>query len=114
MATRLESEPGSDPCAVVESFEQIGSKWRLVVLHDLTDGEKRFSELERSTGASARTLSRVLDALRDADLVAKRMEEESPVATYYRLTPKGQGLCPVFSELSSWADEWQVEGESPE
>lgn len=106
MATRLEGDPGTEPCSVVESFELIGSKWRLVVLHDLTDGEKRFSELERSTGASARTLSRVLDSLRESELVAKRMEEESPVATYYRLTPKGEALCPVFAEISSWADEW--------
>jgi DNA-binding HxlR family transcriptional regulator len=36
------------------------------------------------------------------------------VATYYRLTPKGEGLCPVFEELSSWAEEWQVEGDGPE
>ncbi|PSQ46668.1 hypothetical protein BRD15_08830 [Halobacteriales archaeon SW_6_65_15] len=55
-----------DACQVVEAIEQIGSQWRLVVLHDLLGEEKRFNELERSTGASSRTLSRVLDDLEAA------------------------------------------------
>ncbi len=93
-------------CPVVTSIQQIGSEWRLVVLHDLQDGEKRFNELKRSTGASARTLSRVLDDLRERGFVARRMEEAAPVATYYSLTEKGASLCPVFDEIEAWADEW--------
>ncbi|MFB6138035.1 MAG: winged helix-turn-helix transcriptional regulator [Halobacteriaceae archaeon] len=100
-------EPGPEEpvCAVVEAVEQIGSEWRLVVLHDLTDGEKRFNELKRSTDASSRTLSRVLDDLQDAGLVARRVEDQ-PLATYYSLTEKGTALCPVFEELTAWGEEW--------
>jgi len=87
-------------------MEQIGSKWRLVVLHDLQDGEKRFNELKRSTEASSRTLSRVLDDLQESDLVHRRLEEDAPVATYYRLTEKGESLCPVFDQIERWAEEW--------
>ena len=96
----------ANACPVVESMEQIGSKWRLVVLHDLTGGEKRFNELKRSTDASSRTLSRVLDDLQETDLVNRRLEEDAPVATYYSLTAKGEALCPVFGEIENWADEW--------
>jgi len=92
-------------CPVVEAVEEIGSEWRLIVLHDLADGEKRFNELKRSTGASSRTLSRVLDDLQDAGLVSRRVEEK-PLATHYSLTGKGEALCPVFSQLESWAEEW--------
>jgi DNA-binding HxlR family transcriptional regulator len=98
--------PVEEACAVVESFEQIGSQWRLVVLYELQDGEQRFNQLKRSTEASSRTLSRVLDDLREADLVDRRVEEESPIATYYRLTAKGAALCPVFDEIEAWADDW--------
>ena len=94
------------PCPVVESMEQIGSKWRLLVLHDLQDGEKRFNELKRSTDANSRTLSRVLDDLRETGFVERRMEEDAPVATYYSLTEKGRSLCPVFDEIEAWADDW--------
>lgn len=93
----------SEACAVVEAIEQIGSQWRLIILQELADGEQRFNELKRSTGASSRTLSRTLDDLQASGLVNRRVEEK-PIATYYSLTEKGEGLCPVFAELEAWAD----------
>ncbi|MGM0605584.1 MAG: winged helix-turn-helix transcriptional regulator [Halobacteriota archaeon] len=105
----LDTEPLANetgPCAVVDSIEQIGSKWRLVVLHDLQAGEKRFNELKRSTDASSRTLSRVLDDLQEMHFVDRRLEEDAPVATYYSLTAKGRSLCPIFDAIERWADDW--------
>ncbi|SMP23734.1 transcriptional regulator, HxlR family [Halobellus salinus] len=97
---------GDEPCLVIDSLEQIGSQWRLIVLHDLQGGEKRFNELRRSTDASSRTLSRVLDDLQELGFVNRRLEEDAPVATFYSLTPKGRSLCPVFDEIEAWADQW--------
>ncbi|TKX75245.1 transcriptional regulator [Halorubrum sp. GN11_10-6_MGM] len=97
------------PCPVVDSIEQIGSKWRLVVLHELLSGEARFNELKRETDANARTLSRVLDDLQETGFVDRRLEEDSPVATYYSLTDKGESLAPVFEEIDDWAHEWLAE-----
>jgi len=101
--SRAEDE---EPCAVIDSLDEIGSRWRLVVLHDLQDGERRFNELKRSTDASARTLSRVLDDLRETGYVTRRVEEDAPVATYYSLTEKGASLAPVFDAIECWAEEW--------
>ncbi|WP_277541101.1 winged helix-turn-helix transcriptional regulator [Haloarcula laminariae] len=101
-----EAETNDGACPVVESIEQVGSKWRLVVLHELQNGERRFNELKRATDASSRTLSRVLDDLQETGFVERRLEEDAPVATYYRLTPKGESLCPVFDEITAWAEEW--------
>jgi DNA-binding HxlR family transcriptional regulator len=95
-----------EACVVIDSLEQIGSQWRLIVLHDLQDGEKRFNELKRSTGASSRTLSRVLEDLQEMGFVDRRLEEDAPVATYYSLTAKGESLSPVFEAIEAWADEW--------
>jgi DNA-binding HxlR family transcriptional regulator len=99
-----------EACVVIDSLEQIGSQWRLIVLHDLQEGEKRFNELKRSTGSSARTLSRVLDDLQEMGFVDRRLEEDAPVATYYSLTAKGESLAPVFDAIERWADEW-LEGD---
>ena len=104
-AERSVEERNADACPVVEAIEEIGSEWRLIVLHDLQDGEKRFNELKRSTGASSRTLSRVLDDLEDRAFVRRRVEER-PIASYYSLTEKGTALCPVLDELEGWAEEW--------
>ena len=97
---------GPGPCSIIESFEVIGSKWRLIVLNDLQNGEKRFNELKRSTDASSRTLSRVLDKLTEEGFVEKRVEDGSPVASYYSLTDKGRSLFPVFEKIEDWAEEW--------
>jgi len=105
--------PDSEPCSVVESMEQLGSKWRLIVLHELRAGEQRFNELKRSTDASSRTLSRVLDDLQDLGFVDRRLEEDAPVATYYSLTEKGESLCPVFEAIEDWAAEWLEVGTAP-
>ena len=95
-------------CPVVKAIDQIGSEWRMIVLHDLHEEEKRFNELKRSTGASSRTLSRVLDDLEDRNLVNRRVEDR-PNATYYSVTDKGRALCPVWSELERWSEEWLTE-----
>jgi DNA-binding HxlR family transcriptional regulator len=102
------AEQNAEVCSVVEAIETIGSQWRLIVLHDLQEGEKRFNELKRSTGANSRTLSRVLDDLGEVGLVDRRVEEQ-PIASYYSITEKGASLCPVFDDLEQWADEWLEE-----
>ncbi|RQG99072.1 winged helix-turn-helix transcriptional regulator [Natrarchaeobius oligotrophus] len=105
----------ADACPVIESLEQIGSQWRLAVLHELLSGEQRFNELKRSTGANARTLSRVLDDLGEMGFVERRLEEDAPIATYYSLTEKGRSLEPVFDEIECWAGSWlDVDGERTE
>lgn len=60
-----------EACSVIDSLEQIGSQWRLIMLHDLQVGEKRFNELKRSPGASSRTLSRVLNDLQETGFVTR-------------------------------------------
>jgi len=98
-------EKNEGVCPVVEAVNEIGSQWRLIVLYDLAESEKRFNELKRSTGASSRTLSRVLDDLEETELVNRRVEDR-PIATYYSLTEKGRALQPVFSQLESWSTNW--------
>jgi len=102
----VDGDRSEKPCAIIDSLEQIGSQWRLIVLNDLQEGEKRFNELKESTDASSRTLSRVLDDLQEMGFVDRRIEEDAPVATYYSLTPKGKSLCPVFEAIEVWAAEW--------
>lgn len=100
---RSHADENPSACPVIEAVNEIGSEWRLIVLHDLVEAEeKRFNELKRSTGASSRTLSRVLDDLEEAGLVDRRVEDK-PIASYYSLTESGAALCPVFNELETWA-----------
>jgi DNA-binding HxlR family transcriptional regulator len=96
-------------CPVVSTIDQVGTPWRMNVIHALTDGEQRFNELKRSTGARSKTLSDALDVLVESDIVVRRMEEDAPVAVYYGLTRKGEELTDALGALEEWARDWDEE-----
>ena len=57
----------SGSCSVAACAEIIGSKWTALLVHDLSEGPRRFTQLEHScTGISPRTLSERLRWLEDA------------------------------------------------
>lgn len=103
----------AEACPVVETLDRVGTTWRLNVLLDLREGEKRFNDLKRSTGARSKTLSEALEALTDHGFVERRVEPEAPIAVYYGLTEKGEALCPVLDDLAAWAAEWESFADRP-
>ena len=64
--------------------------------------------VSRRSGArtGSYTLSRVLNDLEEEGFITNRKEFESPVASYYTLTEKGDALCPVFESLDAWGGDW--------
>jgi DNA-binding HxlR family transcriptional regulator len=95
-----------DNCAVLKTLEEVGSRWRMSVIHVLREGDLRFNEIKRATDANSQTLSRVLDDLEEKEYVIRRVEEESPVAVYYSLTSKGEDLHSAFDEIREWGEKW--------
>jgi DNA-binding HxlR family transcriptional regulator len=90
----------STSCAVAACAEIIGAKWTALLVHDLSEGPRRFSELEHScAGISPRTLSERLRALEEEGLVERRSYAESPPRVEYELTEKGEALLPIISEM---------------
>ena len=96
-------------CPVVQAIEKVGTPWRMNVVYALEEGEKRFNELKRTTGARSKTLSDALDELTENDVVVRRVEEDAPVAVYYSLTAKGDELFDALAELDEWAQSWGEE-----
>jgi DNA-binding HxlR family transcriptional regulator len=87
-------------CAVAACAAIIGAKWTALLVHDLSEGPRRFSELEHScAGISPRTLSERLRALEDEEIVERRSYAESPPRVEYELTDKGVALLPIIGEM---------------
>jgi DNA-binding HxlR family transcriptional regulator len=101
MATRtMNTVHEATSCAVAACAEIIGAKWTALLVHDLSEGPRRFSELEHScAGISPRTLSERLRALEEEELVERRSYAESPPRVEYELTEKGAALLPIISEM---------------
>ena len=96
-------------CAVAATSDLIGSKWTALIVHDLSEGPRRFSELERSCpGISPRTLSERLRLLEQEKLVVRRSYSETPPRVEYELTDKGSSLLPIIKAMSDFGHAWLV------
>jgi DNA-binding HxlR family transcriptional regulator len=101
-----------ETCSVAACAEIIGAKWTALLVHDLSEGARRFSELQHSCpGISPRTLSERLRALEDEEIVVRHSYHESPPRVEYELTPKGEALLPIIDEMRRFGHAWLVEDE---
>lgn len=95
-----------EQCSVACTAEIIGAKWTAVIVHDLSEGPRRFSELERSCpGISPRTLSERLRALEQEGVIARTSVRRR---VDYELTEKGGALLPIIDEMRRFGHEWLV------
>ena len=94
-------------CAVAACADIIGAKWTALLVHDLSEGPRRFSQLEHSChGISPRTLSERLRALEADGFVVRRSYPESPPRVEYELTSKGQALLPIIDAMRGFGHDW--------
>jgi DNA-binding HxlR family transcriptional regulator len=94
-------------CSVAACADIIGAKWTALLVHDLSEGARRFSELEHScAGISPRTLSERLRALEDEGIVVRRSYPESPPRVEYELTEKGEAMLPIIDAMRQFGRDW--------
>ena len=99
-----------ETCSVAACADIIGAKWTAILVHDLSEGPRRFSELEHSClGISPRTLSERLRALEDEKIVTRQSYPVSPPRVEYALTEKGEALLPIIEEMRRFGHSWLVE-----
>ena len=89
--------------AIQDTLYVVGGKWKMVILSILVRfGTKRFGELVRLTGISARILSKELDELEQNKLVSRRVCDTKPVTVEYSATPYARSLRDVIDAMIKW------------
>ncbi|HEY2936970.1 MAG TPA: helix-turn-helix domain-containing protein [Gaiellaceae bacterium] len=109
MAVQRTMQPVHQPscCSVAACADIIGAKWTALLVHDLSEGARRFSELEHSChGISPRTLSERLRALEADGIVVRRSYPESPPRVEYELTEKGNAMLPIIDAMREFGHDW--------
>ena len=107
MAVRTMKPVHDRTCSVAATAEIVGSKWTVLLVHDLSEGPRRFSELEHACpGISPRTLSERLRWLEAEGILVRRSYPESPPRVEYELTEKGEALMPIVGEMRRFGHEW--------
>jgi DNA-binding HxlR family transcriptional regulator len=94
-------------CSVAACAEILGGKWTALLVHDLSEGARRFSELQGACpGISPRTLSERLRTLEAEGVISRRSYAESPPRVEYALTDKGEALLPIIREMRRFGRDW--------
>src|SRR5215472_9693558 len=86
-------------CMLAEALEHVGDRWTLLVVRDLEQGPRRFTDLmERLAGITPKTLTQRLRDLESDGLVeAERQPGRREI--WYKLTEAGRELRPALDEL---------------
>ncbi|HKZ98043.1 MAG TPA: helix-turn-helix domain-containing protein [Thermoplasmata archaeon] len=93
-------------CPALLAIEMIGSELKLVVLHSLLSGPKRFNELREAADMCQSSLAKTLKDLEEAGIAERHVILERPVAVEYRLSAMGQDLFEAIRGLERWSHRW--------
>ncbi|MDQ7030850.1 MAG: helix-turn-helix domain-containing protein [Ardenticatenia bacterium] len=106
-AKRLHPDIEHHSCPIARTAELVGDTWTLLIIRDLMDGPRRFSELLASlSGISPKTLSRRLKYLEGQGIIERHVYSEIPPRVEYTLTPKGEALLPLIEDMRRYGEEW--------
>jgi DNA-binding HxlR family transcriptional regulator len=85
-------------------LDHITSKWGVLILLALSEGEQRWSELRRrAEGISEKMLAQTLKTLENDGLVLRRAQPVIPPRVDYSLTDRGYELTALLVPLVAWA-----------
>jgi len=95
-------------CPLRQMFDLIGDRWTSTVLFVISDGVKRYSELQRQIpDVTKKMLTQTLRSLERDGLVERTIYPVIPPKTEYRLTPLGLRLLEPIAALADWAHSHQ-------
>ena len=90
-------------CPVSAAVQVIGGKWKPVILFNLRDGAKRFSELRRAIpAATQKMLTQQLRELESDGIIDRKVFPVIPPHVEYSLSAHGRTLRSVLGAMCDW------------
>lgn len=90
-------------CVEAHALDLIGDRWALLVVRELMLGPKRFGAIrQRLPGIATNMLTRRLEELEEAGILARRPLAQPAGGQGYGLTDQGLALWPILRELCRW------------
>lgn len=95
-------------CPVEVTLQLIGNKWKVLILRDLFEGTKRFSQLKTSLGnISQKVLTENLRELEKNQIINRKVYSEIPPKVEYSLTHLGKTLKPIINSMYIWGEKYK-------
>lgn len=100
-------------CPVTATLSVIGGRWKPILLWTLSNGSKRFGQLDAIiAGISRKILTEQLKELESSGLIIRTQYNETPPRVEYALSEKGKTLKPVMKAMSEWGSIHVLDGKS--
>jgi DNA-binding HxlR family transcriptional regulator len=98
-------EVSAEVCRQVgDILGRLGDKWTVLIMVLLSEGSKRFSELDRLIGTvSQKMLAQTLRGLERDGYITRRLTAGVPPRVDYELTDLGREVLPMLMGLAQWA-----------
>ena len=92
-----------EACPVSAAVQVIGGKWKPVILFNLREGAKRFSELRRAIpAATQKMLTQQLRELESDGIIERKVFPVIPPHVEYSLSAHGRTLRTVLAAMCDW------------
>jgi DNA-binding HxlR family transcriptional regulator len=90
-------------CGIIVAMKIFGAKWKPCIIDAISRGAKRPSELHREiTSTSPRVIDMQLSELVTYGVVSKKVSSGFPLCVEYSLTPVGESIVPILTQLNQW------------
>jgi len=92
--------------AVQDALYVLNGKWKIPIIIALSEGNKRFGELQRSVkGIAPKVLSAELKMLELNGFVVRHVYDSIPVTVEYELLEYSNTLFKVIDALKEWGEQ---------
>lgn len=98
--------PAVEECPIARTSALIAKKWVMLIVRDLSESPRRFSELQNSLHVNPRTLSERLSCLEREGVINRKAYHQVPPRVEYTLTDKGLALLPVMEAMRAYGQAW--------
>lgn len=96
-----------DTCSTEKAISIFGEKWKFLIIKNLIDGPKRFSELKRDiNNISQKMLTQNLRNLESTGVLIRTVYPTVPPKVEYELTTIGYSLKPILDAIHAWGEKY--------
>lgn len=95
-------------CPVETTLSLISNKWKVLILRELMEGTKRFSQIKNAIqGITQKVLTSNLRDMEESGLLKRKIYPEVPPRVEYTLTEVGESLSVVLDSMKTWGTSYK-------
>jgi DNA-binding HxlR family transcriptional regulator len=92
-------------CPIEVSLEVIGGMWKTLIVRELMNGTRRYSEIHRAlTPVTHKMLAQQLRDLENDGVLLRKVYPQVPPKVEYSLSTLGKELIPLMGAMKTWGE----------